>query len=206
MPGSASSARMMPGDRAADDPGDDREDQIERADVLVVGRHEPAGEEARLVVGVVMRVVRVVGLERKRVGGWCSCSVVPLLILGRRGLVGRGLPDRGFGCRRRAGRRLGRAAAGHRGLAAPARRRCCRAPRPARAPGIVPPFERDPGGELRRRHDLDRDRHVAVAGAAQLGALAEIDARPVDLDPGLVEPAGVGVDLDPEGRARRRRG
>ena len=56
MPGSISSQRMMPEMRAADDPGDDREDQIERADVLVIGRHEPAGEEARLVVGVVMRV------------------------------------------------------------------------------------------------------------------------------------------------------
>ena len=41
-------------DRAADDPRDDREDQVERADVLVVGRHEPAGEEARLVIGIVM--------------------------------------------------------------------------------------------------------------------------------------------------------
>ena len=39
-------------DRAADDARDDREDQVERADVLVVGRHEPAGEEARLVVGM----------------------------------------------------------------------------------------------------------------------------------------------------------
>ena len=59
--------------RAADDPGDDREDQIERADVLVVGRHEPAGEEARLVVGVVMRVVRRRGPSAEaRRREWCS--------------------------------------------------------------------------------------------------------------------------------------
>ena len=56
-------------DGAADDPRDDREEQVQRADVLVVGRHEPAGEEARLVVRVMMRVVRLMGLQRKRVGG-----------------------------------------------------------------------------------------------------------------------------------------
>ncbi len=44
--------------RAADDPGHDREDQIERADVLVVGREKPARQKRRLVVmRVVMRVV-----------------------------------------------------------------------------------------------------------------------------------------------------
>ena len=58
-----------PGNAAADHSGDDREDQIERADVLVVGRHEPAGEEARLVVGLVVRVMRFVGLEVQGVGG-----------------------------------------------------------------------------------------------------------------------------------------
>ena len=53
-------------DRAADDPGEDREDQVERADVLVVRRHEPAGEEARLVIGiVVMLVVRGPGSGRR---------------------------------------------------------------------------------------------------------------------------------------------
>ena len=60
----------------------------------------------------------------------------------------------------------------------------------------------DPGGELRRRDDLDRDRHEAVARAAKLRALAEIDARPVDLGPGLVKLAGIGVLLDPESRHR----
>ena len=48
--------------RAADDPRENREDQVQRPDVLVVGRHEPAGEEARLVVMVVMGPF-VVGLE-----------------------------------------------------------------------------------------------------------------------------------------------
>jgi hypothetical protein len=36
--------------RTADDPRDDREDQVERADVLVVGRQEPAREKAGLVI------------------------------------------------------------------------------------------------------------------------------------------------------------
>ena len=62
--------------RAADDPGGDREDQIERADILVVGRHEPADEEARLVIGVVMRVVRGRGgLEMDGVCGGVGHSV-----------------------------------------------------------------------------------------------------------------------------------
>jgi len=38
-----------------------------------------------------------------------------------------------------------------------------------------------------------------VAGTAQLAALAEIDARTIDLHPGLIEAARVGVDLCPEG-------
>src|SRR4028118_1090391 len=57
------------GDRTADDSGDDREDQIEGADVLVIRGHEPAREEARLVIGVMVRVRLVVGLERQSVGG-----------------------------------------------------------------------------------------------------------------------------------------
>src|SRR5205085_4932089 len=58
-----------PGDAAADHPRDDREDQIERADVLVIGGHEPASEEARLVVGLVMpRSVRLMRPEVERVG------------------------------------------------------------------------------------------------------------------------------------------
>ncbi|KAF1854768.1 hypothetical protein Lal_00013172 [Lupinus albus] len=46
----------------ADDAREDREDQIERADVLVVGGHEPASEEARLVI-VIVRIVVVMRIE-----------------------------------------------------------------------------------------------------------------------------------------------
>jgi len=65
-----------PGDRAADHARDDREDQVERADILVVRRHEPPGEEARLVVGIVMMLVRM-GLE-----GVSSGSHVALVLFG----------------------------------------------------------------------------------------------------------------------------
>src|SRR3546814_3148116 len=51
-------------DHAADDTGDEREDQIERADVLVVGGHEPAREERGLVIGVMRMVVAVRASER----------------------------------------------------------------------------------------------------------------------------------------------
>ena len=50
-------------DRTTNDTRDDREDQVERTDVLVVGGHEPAREETGLVVRIVMRVIFVVGLE-----------------------------------------------------------------------------------------------------------------------------------------------
>ena len=121
------------GNGAADDPGDDREDQIERADVLVVRRHEPAGEEARLVVGIVMRVCSVVGLQRKGVGGNGAhdLSLLPLLILGRRGLVGGGLAHRGCRIRLRAGRGGGLRRGGNRRSRDRRSSRCCRAPRPA---------------------------------------------------------------------------
>ena len=75
MPGSASSMRMMPEIAPPIDAREDREDQVERADVLVVGRHEPAGEEARLVVGIVMRVIVVVGVEAFSGGGHVSVSI-----------------------------------------------------------------------------------------------------------------------------------
>jgi hypothetical protein len=54
-------------DGAADHAGGDREDQVEGADVLVVGGHEPAREEARLVVVIGVSVPIMVGLEM--VGG-----------------------------------------------------------------------------------------------------------------------------------------
>jgi hypothetical protein len=47
-----------PRNRAADDPCEDRKDQIKRADILVVGRHKPAREEAWLMICVMM-VMRV---------------------------------------------------------------------------------------------------------------------------------------------------
>src|SRR4029453_7412846 len=50
-------------------PREDREEQVERADVLMVGRHEPAGEKARLMVRVMMRVGILMGFQRKRVSG-----------------------------------------------------------------------------------------------------------------------------------------
>ena len=108
---------------AADDPRDDREDQIERADVLVVGRHEPADEEARLVVGVMMRVVRVMGLRNGSAsadGVGHVCLVSASLILGRCGLVGRRLRRRrGDGVAGSAAGAVGsrRAAAGAAGAA-----------------------------------------------------------------------------------------
>src|SRR4051812_45597422 len=80
-----------------------------------------------------------------------------LLILRRRGLVGRGLLDRRL--RLSSGRRRrGRSGGGLR-----ARRMAA--------------LGRDPLRELRRRGDLDADWHVAMARSAQLGALAEIDPR-----------------------------
>ena len=60
----------------------------------------------------------------------------------------------------------------------------------------------DPRLELRPRHRLDRDRHVAVARAAQLRALAVIDAGLVDRQRPLVEAAGHRVDLEPQRAAR----
>ena len=60
----------QPRNRAADDPREDREDQIERADVLVVRRHEPAGEEARHVMFVLRMPMRIaMGLEGFGDGG-----------------------------------------------------------------------------------------------------------------------------------------
>src|ERR1044072_2004430 len=56
-------------DGAADDPRGCREQQIEGGDGVVTGLHEPAHEEAGLVVGVVMRLVPVLGLE---MGGVCN--------------------------------------------------------------------------------------------------------------------------------------
>ena len=64
-PGLNSSARITIAIAAADEEHRQREDEVQRADVLVVGREQPAMEEAvRLVIVVVVRVMRVTG------GGW----------------------------------------------------------------------------------------------------------------------------------------
>ena len=76
------------GNAAADDPRDDREDQIEGADVLVVRRHEPAGEEARLVIGVMMRVMAVIGLEMDGVCGGVGHGLFAVLVGGAGALIG----------------------------------------------------------------------------------------------------------------------
>ena len=60
------------GDRAADRPRDDREDQVQRANVLVVGRHEPTREETGLVV--VMRRVRRIVMSNKIFGAGRAVS------------------------------------------------------------------------------------------------------------------------------------
>jgi hypothetical protein len=67
IPGWASSSRIMPEMAPPTIPAKDREDQIERADVLVIGGHEPAGEEARLVV-IMRMVVGMIGVSLKSVG------------------------------------------------------------------------------------------------------------------------------------------
>ena len=70
--------------RAADDAREDREDQVQRADVLVVGREEPALKEGQRLVGVVMVVPVIVGMVMKVVvlrgcsGHWVE---LPLRIL-----------------------------------------------------------------------------------------------------------------------------
>jgi len=55
----------------------------------------------------------------------------------------------------------------------------------------------DPGGEGLLAHHPDRDRHVGVILAAQLGALAIIDAFPRRLEPGLVDAPGMASILMP---------
>jgi hypothetical protein len=52
--------------------------------------------------------------------------------------------------------------------------------------------------ELGRRHGADLGDHGGVQAPAQLGALAGVDARLVDLEPGVVVIAGHGVELAAE--------
>ena len=59
---------------------------------------------------------------------------------------------------------------------------------------------RDPFVEIRLRLRLDDDRHEGVVDAADLVALAVIDAFLVDVEPRLVEAADDGIHLNAEGR------
>src|SRR5213593_500126 len=56
----------------------------------------------------------------------------------------------------------------------------------------------DPGRECLVADHAHRDRHEGVILAAQLRALAVVDAFARRLEPGLVDPARDGVDLDAE--------
>src|SRR2546423_1424135 len=56
----------------------------------------------------------------------------------------------------------------------------------------------DPGGESLLAYHAHRDRHVGVVLAAQFRALAVVDAFARRAEPGLVQAARNGVDLDAE--------
>ena len=136
----------------ADEAGAEREQEVEGADVLVVGGIHPPPPPAR---GVVVGVIGV-------------CCV------------------------------------GHDEI-----RRPCIRPVQSVAASLTPPEPPagvlllgvgEPGGVVGVVHHPDLDRHVGVAVAAQLRALAVVDALALGLEPGLVEPPRHGVDLDAEGR------
>ena len=91
---------------AADHAGEDGEDQVKRADILVVGAEQPARDEARLVVVMVMHLVM-------REGGHRNPS--------RAGMRGQAAAPACFAISRSQGRR--RLSRGHAGL------RYCRAAR-----------------------------------------------------------------------------
>src|SRR5581483_12244934 len=60
----------------------------------------------------------------------------------------------------------------------------------------------DPGREFLVRYDPHRNRHIGVVLAAEFGTLAVINAGLAGLEPGLVQAARNGIDLDAEGRHR----
>src|SRR5690606_18231518 len=76
-------------------------------------------------------------------------------------------------------------------------RGCGRGGRRRRVPG---PLRRQPLAELGLGHRLHHDRHEAVVLAAKLGALAAVDALPLDVGPGLVDDAGDRVLLPAQRR------
>ena len=185
-PGLNSSARISIANRAADEEHDAAEHQVQRADVLVVGRREPALPEAvRLVV-----VVIVVRRARRVRCGPCRylAGMILLIIRGpppRYGRCPASLPARSapapWPCRGRQRLARGRRAAA---AASPAWRPCSHFSKSALAA------------------HLDHDGHEAVVAAAQLGALAAVGAGlvRVDLEPGLVDEARDRILLDGERR------
>ncbi|MNI02157.1 hypothetical protein D3C73_550210 [compost metagenome] len=60
--------------KAADNAGHDREDQVKRADILVIGREQPAGGKTRLVVMLSMRMRVVMGSAMGMVVVMCRFS------------------------------------------------------------------------------------------------------------------------------------
>src|SRR5438094_912279 len=118
-----------------------------------------------------MRVVTLVRLQMERVGCRAHVYTDPI------GLLVRTVGDVGVvGCRRRRGlcrTRRGWSWSDRIGARAPSGRLgCSRWLRTRQMAAILT----DPGSELCLWDDLHRNRHEAVAGAAQLRALAEIDA------------------------------
>ena len=166
--------------RRADDEHDEAEDQVERADVLVVGREEPTLDEALLVA--VRRGHRAGRraecVDMAYLGNACDQPAADAAV----GAVDCGRRRRGFGGRRRCRRGVGRR--GSAGAAAARRRRRRRG-----AARSSPSRAASHGRELRLRHRAHHDRHEAVVLAAQLGALAAVDAGPFDVGPGLVDDA-----------------
>src|SRR5690606_25605467 len=154
--------------RRADDRHREGEQQVQGPDVLVVGREEPALDEALPVVAVVVVVVYGGGMG----GGHGLTSGIRVrgstgghgAGRGLRGGGGRGFALRGLGGLWRfggGGRRLDRRF-----------RRCGRR--------VLRLLRGQPGAELVLVDRLDHDRHEAVVLAAQLGALAAVDARLLD--------------------------
>ena len=172
--------------RATDDPCENREDQIKRADILVVGRHEPAGEKARLVVRIMCVVVEISSGRSDR--GHGQSAFFTWLELRQ----GRGIGVTGVGCR--CGQR--------RSIAA-----CCGLPFGGNSGwqrfvgcrhGAALRFH--PCRKLGWRKCLYSNRHESVPRTAKLGTLAEIHAWLGDGQRFFVKAAGNGIELEPQRR------
>src|SRR5690606_17570164 len=161
------------------------EEQVQRADVLVVGREEPPVDEALLVAVVVVGLGAVCGCGiRGHVLPTSGVLVCYSVVLLRRAC------DRSA-CRRGDALRIQRGG-GRRGIGFLARRgSLCRRGGGRRGDGsrrggVGGLLRSQPLAELGLRHGPDNDRHEAVVLAAQHGALAAVDARLLDVGPGLV--------------------